>query len=92
MPGLGDDLVGGQSGVVGDVEEVAKLVEQHPLAGDFEVLAQCDDPVVPLAVAGLVGELGDVLADGGDVLVSPLGHDRLLVSCGPGPALACRVR
>ena len=52
-----------------------------------EVLAQGDDPVVPVAVAGLVGELGDVLADGGDVLVAALGHDRLLVSCRPGPAL-----
>jgi hypothetical protein len=52
-------------GVVGDVEEVAVLVEEHVVAPfDGDVLAEGDDPVVVVAFAGAVGELDDVLGGG----------------------------
>jgi hypothetical protein len=78
--GAGHDLGRGEVGAGGDVEEVADLIEQGVLAAGLgEVLAQRDHPVAAGAFAGLVVELGDVLAGEADGEVAAFGDDALLV-------------
>ena len=69
--------------VVGDVEEVAILLEQPhlPSIGSQE-LADDDHPITPVTGDWAIVELGDLLLEHVDRLVAPLVDDLLLESFG----------
>ncbi|MDP7572911.1 MAG: hypothetical protein QF391_15020, partial [Myxococcota bacterium] len=77
--GFEDHLCGGEAPVVGDVEEVAYLVEESLLATlNRQVLSQNHDAVGPVAGGGAVVELRQVLGAQPNILV-PLGANDLLL-------------
>ncbi len=81
---LKDDLSRRHRAVVGDVEEVANLVEESELAAfDRDVLPQRDDTVGALALAGLIVEFHHLLGVELEVLVAALFDDALLDVLGP---------
>src|SRR5258708_5417850 len=72
-------LFGGHTRVIGDVEEVADVVEQmlFPFL-HREILTHDHDTVSFAALAGPIGELGDLLTDQAGILIAPLAYDAFL--------------
>src|SRR5208282_3705791 len=77
------DLFGRSHSVVGDVEEVAILLEQPHLPSIRpQELADDDHPITPVTGDWAIVELGDLLLEHVDRLVPPLLDDLLLESFG----------
>src|SRR5579864_4924067 len=90
--GTEDNLLRRALPVVGDVEEIADLVEQPrlPLLSR-DVLAEDDHAVVPAALRRTVAELGDVLGAQAQCLEGAPADDRVLDVVRP-PSLPTALR